>query len=195
MVGVSWYEAVAYCKWLTRTLRDRGQLDKDEVVRLPTEAEWEKAARGEHGREWPWGDEWDESKCNNSEGALGHTSPVGHYSPAGDRPYGCADMAGNVWQWCGTKWVGSYRDYDRKAEDREEPEGDVPRVLRGGSWDADRRHVRCASRNGSDRHARYARVGFRVVLVGAACLSSGLTPWVSGPPEMRRGCGFAAEAQ
>jgi len=97
VVGVPWYEAVAYCRWLlAKTGRE---------FRLPSEAEWEKAARGTDGRSYPWGDEFDESKCNVYESSIGTTTPVGKYSPqlhpelaeGGDSPYGCADMAGNVW--------------------------------------------------------------------------------------------------
>src|SRR5262245_31162443 len=100
VVQVSWHDARAYCEWLTEKMRQQEELKPDERVRLPTEAEWEKAARGEAGNEWPWGNEWDASKCNSYESGLGKTTPVGHYSPAGDSPYGVADMAGNVWEWC-----------------------------------------------------------------------------------------------
>ncbi|MBM4430204.1 MAG: hypothetical protein FJ026_07655 [Chloroflexi bacterium] len=164
VVGVSWYEAIAYCRWLTQSLHDKGELAKDEVIRLPTEAEWEKAARGEHGREWPWGDDFDPGKANTREGSLGHTTPVGQYSPAGDSPYGCADMAGNVWEWCSTEWVGNYKDYDQGVQEREELEGDVPRVLRGGSWNYSRNLVRCAYRDWNlPPYRNYGR-GFRVVV-------------------------------
>jgi formylglycine-generating enzyme required for sulfatase activity len=96
VVNVSWNDTQAYCKWLTGQLRAEGALKGDEVVRLPTEAEWEKAARGEYGREWPWGDEWDPAKCNNAETGPKTTTPVGQYSPHGDSPYGVADMVGNA---------------------------------------------------------------------------------------------------
>jgi formylglycine-generating enzyme required for sulfatase activity len=168
VVGVCWYEAVAYCRWLTSILRAANELGNDEVIRLPSEAEWEKAARGEHGREWPWGDEFDSGKANTGEGGAGHTTPVGQYSPAGDSPYGCADMAGNVWQWCSTKWVENYKGYDKGVKEREDLEGEVPRVLRGGSWSSYQGLARCADRNFSDPYYRNRNVGFRVVLVGAA---------------------------
>jgi formylglycine-generating enzyme required for sulfatase activity len=113
VVGVSWYEAVAYCRWLTEALQAAGALDESEVVRLPTEAEWEKAARGEHARRWPWGDDFDPAWAITGESGLRRTTPVGKYSPAGDSPYGAADIAGNVWEWCSSL----YRDYPFDSDD------------------------------------------------------------------------------
>ena len=164
VVGVSWYEAVAYCNWLTQSLRASEELAADQVIHLPSEAEWEKAARGEHGRKWPWGNEFDPTKANTQESGLGHTSSVGQYSPAGDSPYGCVDMAGNVWEWCSAKWVETYKDYDESAKDHESLDGDAPRVLRGGSWNDNRNGVRGAFRDGGDPDGRNFYLGFRVVV-------------------------------
>jgi len=164
VVGVSWYEAVAYCNWLTGELRAGGVLTGKERVCLPGEAEWEKAARGEHGREWPWGDEFDPAKANTAAGGPGHTTPVGRYSPAGDSPYGCADMAGNVWEWTRSH----YRGYPYRPDDgREELEGAGHRMVRGGSFGSDERRVRCACRNRNNPNNRNRNIGFRVVVVHA----------------------------
>jgi len=89
VVNVTWEQAAAYAEWAGK--------------RLPTEEEWEKAARGTDGREWPWGSTFDPSRCNTNESGIWDTTPVGKYSPAGDSPYGAADMAGNVWEWIGGK--------------------------------------------------------------------------------------------
>lgn len=84
VVEVNWFSATAYAEWAGK--------------RLPTNEEWEKAARGTDGRTWPWGNEWDIEKANVFSG---DTTPIGKYSPQGDSPYGCQDMAGNVWEWIG----------------------------------------------------------------------------------------------
>jgi formylglycine-generating enzyme required for sulfatase activity len=142
---------MAYCQWLNELLR--GEL-KDRTLRLPTEAEWEKAARGglspvsnggdtEGAREWPWGNEFDQNKCNSSEGGKKGATPVGAYSPHGDSPYSAADMAGNVWEWCHSL----YKPYPYQANDGRENEKDnSARVVRGGSWSEPRRFTRCAAR-------------------------------------------------
>lgn len=123
---VTWHDAVAYCRWLDEVLFVEGYTAERNCVRLPTEQEWEKAARGVDGREFPWGDEWDETRCNTSESGIDGTTPVGKYSPAGDSPYGCCDMAGNVWEWT--------------ASDRDDT------FVRGGSWRDGQSFARCAMR-------------------------------------------------
>jgi formylglycine-generating enzyme required for sulfatase activity len=173
VVNVLWRDAVAYCKWLNETLR--GEMG-DRVIRLPTEAEWEKAARGEYGNEWPWGNEFDKTKCNSSEGGKGDTTPVGAYSPQGDSPYGAADMAGNVWEWCSTKWQ-KYGDQYPALQGIDEwtdayLAGDDSRVLRGGSFDGDARNVRGAFRDGDDPDYWLRNQGFRCVCASGSSSES-----------------------
>jgi hypothetical protein len=151
---ISWYDARDYAAWA-------GQ-------RLLSEAEWEKAAswdeqgsRWERGRkrQYPWGDGFDENKCNTRESGILNTTPVGSYSPRGDSPYGCADMAGNVFEWTSSL----YQAYPYQACDgREDPVSGGPRVLRGGSWGSDQVGARCAARYNSDPNFRRVSRGCRV---------------------------------
>ncbi|MFH1567837.1 MAG: SUMF1/EgtB/PvdO family nonheme iron enzyme [Gemmatimonadota bacterium] len=148
---ISWDDAMAYAAWLSKvTGREH---------RLPTEAEWEKAARGADGRTYPWEGEFDAEKCNTREGGIGGTTPVGAY-PDGASPYGVLDMAGNVWEWC-ADWYGE--DYYRNAPDESPkgPESGEARVVRGGSWLNGRGRARCASRGGDLPEDRYYYVGVR----------------------------------
>ncbi|MCK5056745.1 MAG: SUMF1/EgtB/PvdO family nonheme iron enzyme [Candidatus Aminicenantes bacterium] len=151
VVGVSWYEACAYAEWLSKTT--------GEPYRLPTEAEWEKAARGTDGRTYPWGEGIDKKKCNYNAN-LGRTSPVGIF-PQGTSPYGCFDMAGNVWEWC-SDWFDE--KYYEKSPDKN-PQGPAHggyRVLRGGSWFYDAGNVRAAFRYGDEPSDRWSYTGFRL---------------------------------
>ncbi len=162
VVGVSWYEACAYCAWLTETWRGAGVIAPNEVVRLPTEAEWEKAARGRDGRVWSWGNEWDAAKCNNIELEVNSTSAVGMF-PTGASPYGCLDMLGNVDEWTMSLW----RDYPyRGAEWREglEKGEDSDRVVRGGAFLNVQNIARCAYRNRDLPFNRFSHLGFRCVV-------------------------------
>jgi formylglycine-generating enzyme required for sulfatase activity len=156
VVNVSWDDAVAYCKWLSEK--------SGKSYRLPTEAEWEKAARGEEGRVYPWGDQFDSKNANTSEANLGVTSEVGQFSPQGDSLYGCADMAGNVWEWC-NDWFdeNEYKDQAGKtAIDPQGPQKGESRVLRGGSFVSYPWNARCAYRNWSYSSLFYLYIGFRV---------------------------------
>ena len=157
-VGVSWRDAMAYCRWLNQLFRDEL---KKLIVRLPTEAEWEKAARGTDGRIWPWGNEPpDETRCNFNEN-VEDTTQVGQYSPYGDSPYGCADMAGNVWEWC----YSLFQPYPYKAQDGRENERMLGKwVARGGSWRDEQDLVRCACRNSDFADIHLEDHGFRCVL-------------------------------
>jgi formylglycine-generating enzyme required for sulfatase activity len=122
VVYVSWRDAAAYTKWLAERT---GQ-----SWRLPSEAEWEKAARATDRRTYPWGDTFDASRCNTREGGKGDTTPVGSY-PSGASPSGALDMVGNVWEWTSS----AFRSYPYVATDgREQANSAESRVLRGGSW-------------------------------------------------------------
>lgn len=168
VVGVTWYEAAAYCRWLTARLRAAGNLAENARVRLPNEAEWEKAARGSDGRRWPWGDEWEEDRANTEEAGLGGTSPVGLF-PVGASPYGVHDLAGNVWEWTGSLWgrTSIYRPDYRYPYDphdgRNAEDANTPFVVRGGSWVIDRQGARAAYRLGNYLGGFGSDLGFRVV--------------------------------
>ncbi len=158
VVQVSWLDAAEYCKWLNNALRGETE---GLAIRLPTEAEWEKAARGEYGNEWPWGNEFDASRCNSSEGGKDSTTSVGAYSPQGDSPYGAADMVGNVWEWCHSL----FKPYPYAANDGRESESlSGVRVVRGGSFLFNRRLARAAARGRSDPVDRFLYRGLRVVV-------------------------------
>jgi formylglycine-generating enzyme required for sulfatase activity len=154
VVGVSWYEAWAYCHWLSA--------ETGKVYRLPTEAEWEKAARGKDGWLYPWGDEFDQTRCNTRVTNVGRTEPVGRYSPDGDSPYGCVDMVGNISEWA----LSQFKPYPYVGRDgRNNEEDETERVLRGGSWFQPALRARTASRGMNDPFFVDNDVGFRCVQV------------------------------
>jgi formylglycine-generating enzyme required for sulfatase activity/energy-coupling factor transporter ATP-binding protein EcfA2 len=147
--AVSWYEAVAFCNWLSAKLGF--------TVSLPTEAQWEKAARGVDGRSYPWGEEITPEHCNYAETRINTTSAVGIF-PRGASPYGALDLSGNVWEWCLTKVRASYKE----AEDND-LKGVDARVLRGGAFNPLAGYVRCAARDRLNPVIRLVGFGFRVV--------------------------------
>ena len=146
VVGVSWYESVAYCRWLTEVMRGCGELGEGWLIRLPMEAEWEKAARGMDGRTYPWGEGFDPEKANGKETEVESTSAVGIF-PDGASLYGCHDMAGNVWEWCATQSGKSYRYKIENEWTEDYLEGKYNRMLRGGSWLDGSGNLRCAVRD------------------------------------------------
>jgi sulfatase modifying factor 1 len=150
VVQVSWDDAVAFCRWLSEAT---GQ-----EFRLPTEAEWEKAARGTKGRLYPWGNEPpDKTRCNFE---LRDTVPVGKYPPGATPDFGVLDLAGNVWEWCSDWYDADY--YTNSPEDSPPgPEEGQVRALRGGSWYFLLRFVRAAVRGWYSPDLRDAYLGFR----------------------------------
>lgn len=149
VINVSWFEAMAYCQWLGTQIASLKHplLRKGYEVRLPTEAEWEKAARGSKGRKYAWGDDYDPSKANVWEIEIRRVSTVGMF-PTGVTPdSSLCDMTGNVGEWTLTL----YKSYPYKPKDgRNDLEADGSRVLRGGSWLDGRRGARCAYRGRDD---------------------------------------------
>ena len=154
-VGVSWYEAVAYCNWLSEALNTD--------IRLPSEAEWERAARHTDGRIYPWGGEFSPEKCNMDETGIDATSAVGLFLN-GAAESGALDMVGNVWEWCSTQWRDYYQNYESAADDS--LAGAHRRVLRGGSFYFVRQALRCAYRHWGYPDFRHYNFGFRVLSPG-----------------------------
>jgi formylglycine-generating enzyme required for sulfatase activity len=183
VVYVSWIDALEYVRWLNKKYRK--ELDRGYRFALPSELEWEKAARGPDGRLYPWGKTFDtpydlgidlgRDRCNIDESGRGGTVAVTENSPSGDSPYGAANMAGNVWEWTRSLW-----SHDKEAPEpeyqypylpndgREEETVDGARVLRGGSFFNSRWQARCAVRGWDTPDARYRYLGFRIAVVPSA---------------------------
>lgn len=149
---ITWYEAVAFCKWLSAKT--------DDTIRLPTEAEWQRAAQGDDGRLYPWGDEWDNHRCQNNiaRQQIG-TINVTTFDGQGDSPYGVVDLTSNVWEWCMTSWL---------IEDNA-PKNNGSQILRGGTWFGSvKRLYGVPVGRSSPPDARSDRIGFRVCTSASA---------------------------
>jgi formylglycine-generating enzyme required for sulfatase activity len=157
VVGVSWYEALAYCRWLSAKSGCH--------YRLPSEAQWEKAARGTGARRYPWGNDWAPDRCNNKETGPGRTTPVGQY-PEGNSPYGVSEMVGQVWEWCIDKYNETESDLGSDTQSHY-LEGQDSRILRGGSWNENKpaSTLRCSYRNWSNPMVRQNFRGLRCVCI------------------------------
>ncbi|MCP4426114.1 MAG: SUMF1/EgtB/PvdO family nonheme iron enzyme, partial [Chloroflexi bacterium] len=161
VVGITWFEARAYCAWLSSQTGD--------VYGLPTEVEWEAAARGKKGRTYAWGKQFDTANCNTFETHIRATTPIGVF-PKGRSPEKVADLSGNVWEWASTIWGEKLQKpdfpYPYDAQDGRENLDDASsrRVLRGGSWSSSQGSARAAYRNYYLPNDRYNDVGVRLVV-------------------------------
>ncbi|KAH6656045.1 C-type lectin protein [Truncatella angustata] len=180
---LTWFDARAYCVWLTKRWHADGSIDRAEEVRLPTEPEWERAARGNQnctGEDcelvYPWGTKWLDDGANSDESGLNRQCAVGLF-PTGRSPYGCYDMAGQVWEWCSTLWGEDmatpsfkypYRDDDGREALCDDVPGHIRRVLRGGCFSSARAKVCCTYRGSLEPAGFWRGNGFRIVVAPVA---------------------------
>ncbi len=153
VVGVNWFEADAYCRWLAAVT--------GRAFRLAHEQEWEKAARGTEGQFFPWGNDFDPARCNSIESHILNTSPIGTFQD-GRSPFYGYDFSGNIWEWT-NDWYRAYDGSDTKLNEF----GEIYRVVRGGSFNDVGRYVRCANRFRYTPVFWSDSVGFRVVSPGS----------------------------
>ncbi len=173
VVGITWYEAMAYCAWLQEqvtanhlslVIKDKSLhrllLDGQWQVRLPTEAEWEWAAGGIDHTVYPWGQKFDPDRANTLEGRVLSPTPVGAY-PAGAAKCGALDMSGNIWEWTHS----FYQNYPYQRDDgREDPSVRGRRTIRGGTWDQNQRSARVSYRTSYLPDYLSNSLGFRLAV-------------------------------
>lgn len=155
VINISWDDAKAFCDWLS--------LETLQAIRLPTEAQWEKAARGTDQRKYPWGNGVPNKKLANYDSNVEKTMPVGSY-PVGISPYGVHDMAGNVHEWC-LDWNDSGYYSVSPSRNPQGPSSGIFRVIRGGSWNCSRILIRCMARHFNIPMRGNYRKGFRCVRI------------------------------
>ncbi|MBI5964995.1 MAG: SUMF1/EgtB/PvdO family nonheme iron enzyme [Chloroflexi bacterium] len=157
-VDMKWLNAIAYCRWLNSIYK--AELPSGLILRLPTEAEWEKASRGIDGRDYPWGNTFDKNKCNSGHSGHNGTTPVDFYSPQGDSPYGCADMVGNVFEWT----CSLFMPYPYNRQNETERINNNLIAIRGNSYFSTAKLLKTFIR-GQSLPSNNARItGFRVCL-------------------------------
>lgn len=174
VVNISWYNALIYCSWLDLNLRKRKNIplilrdlltdNQNFHVTLPSEAEWEKAARGTFGIKYPWGDKFDPLNTNTKESNIGKTTAVGHF-PRGASPYGIMDMCGNVWEWTRSLDGFDY-PYSNNQNEREDlgARENIGRIIRGGAFNLTSTTAQCISRSACLPETIKNNLGFRVVI-------------------------------
>ncbi|MBZ0283582.1 MAG: SUMF1/EgtB/PvdO family nonheme iron enzyme [Anaerolineae bacterium] len=145
-INVCWYEAVAFCLWLSAETHLK--------VMLPIESQWQYAAQGDDANVYPWGDRFDPQLCNSRESLIRHLSPVGQY-PRGASPFGVVDMAGNAWEWC--------MNIQDNLSERHDFLSRAKRAIRGGSYISNRNRLQTDFHYHIDPRCRYDTIGFRVV--------------------------------
>ncbi len=152
VVGVNWFEAEAYCAWLSAVT--------GRTFQLPSEMEWEKAARGENGNEYPWGEKFESARANTNESRILKPTPVGMFRN-GLSPFGLYDASGNVWEWT-QSWYQMYQGGETSSKEF----GEMYRVVRGGSFDDVGTNARSAYRLRYSPGFMYYNIGFRVLSPG-----------------------------
>lgn len=175
---LTWHDARAYCDWLTLQWRSKGRIGPDQIVRLPTEPEWERASRGDMpdgGDEivYPWGHGWNSDAANSEETGFNAPCATGLF-PAGQSPYGCLDMAGQVWEWTTTLWgddmATPHFTYPYADDGREDLSAgpSIRRVLRGGCFSSTSLKACCSYRGSLEPDGFWRGNGFRIVVSGPA---------------------------